>query len=186
MTTARGRRNGLLPAVIQRSLTGHPTTRHLTRAEARAVLDAMLTYPWPPHQITVAARNRAVMVLAAKANLHGHWLAKLTWEDIRREAPVGVLLRSGGLRVLVLADDEVLQTVDTWRVAVTAVLGREPSGAEPLFPQLGHWPRAGKPPARLRPMVSNHFVKLVRGALAQLGVPPQARSLYALRGSLVE
>jgi hypothetical protein len=179
-----GRPDDLLPVVLERSKENRAAARKMTPAEARAVLDAVAAYPWPPYQRATAARDHAVMLVAAEANLHGRWLARLCWRDVCREPMPAIALTGGPVSALVLVDDEVIDALQRWRSTLEAIIGRAVIDDEPVFPQLGHWPRGRLGSGPLRPMVAMHFAKVVRATMTAVGLRAEITALYSLRGVL--
>lgn len=137
--------------------------------------------PRVPSLRIAAARDVAVMVLVARLNLSCHWLARLSWGDIRDVPVRSIQLAEGGLTCWVLLDDATVEVVRGWRARLERWSGRAVAEADPLFPAFGH---ARKRDGSKR-LTDHFFMQIVRRRLGEAGIPPDLCSISHLGGALI-
>jgi hypothetical protein len=155
----------------------------LPAADARRVIRATQTVRTAPVWRAMAARDAAVLALAAYADLPAEWLAGLRWCDVGSDPCGGIALAANGLAVHVCLPPGVMAIVEGWRARLALAIGRPPGPGEPVFPR-GRMTRRQAD----RPLLPAG-APLLRGSatrrLRENGVPDELAGLGSLRGALV-
>ena len=130
---------------------------------------------------SVIARDRVLLRFYAALDVSAVALAEATWGDVIQEAGQVLIklrpMRGSGVKICRLSEG-LASPLDEWRIWLTAVIGRELKGSEPILPALGQCsPRS----LALRPMTPASLRKTIRNRMLSVGLDPG----YArLRGSV--